>query len=147
MAIQGSQAVLVATPIVFWRPTRFSRSQETAESHRLLTIIFVFVFVVVDNTIVYDIVRVIANAVRVKSHRPSLLMSSSSSYYVIAINAIRMTLGMFTRPLIVVLDDIFVVVVILLSMYVFRMTLGMFTRPLIAAPVEAVVVLVIFLSH
>ena len=51
MAIQGSQAVLVATPIVFWRPTRFSRYQETAESHRLLTIIFVFVFVVIDDTI------------------------------------------------------------------------------------------------
>ena len=115
MAIQGSQAVLVATPIVFWRPTRFSRSQETAESHRLLTISFVFVFVVVDNTIVYDIVRVIANAVRVKSHRPSLLMSSSSSYYVIAINAIRMTLGMFTRPLIAVPVVAAVVLVIFLS--------------------------------
>ena len=115
MAIQGSQAVPVVTLIVFWRPTRFSRYQETAESHRLLTIIFVFVFVVIDNTIVYDIVRVIANAVRVKSHRPSLLMSSSSSYYVIAINAIRMTLGMFTRPLIVVPVVTVVVMVIFLS--------------------------------
>ena len=44
MVIQGSQAVPVATPIVFWRPTRFSRSQETAESHRLLTIIFILDF-------------------------------------------------------------------------------------------------------
>ena len=59
MAIQGSQAVPVATPIVFWRPTRFSRSQETAESHRLLTTFFVFVVVVVDNTIVYDISKLL----------------------------------------------------------------------------------------
>ena len=92
MAIQGSQAVPVATPIVFWRPTRFSRSQETTESHRLLTIIFFPFFV-------NDIVKVIANDVRVESHRPSLLMSSSSSYHVIAINDIRMTLGMSTLGL------------------------------------------------
>ena len=85
MAIQGSQAVPVATPIVFWRPTRFSRSQETAESHRLLTIIFFPFFV-------NDIVKVIANDVRVESHRPSLLMSSVMS----------------TQPLVAVIDDIFV---------------------------------------
>ena len=116
--------------------------------------LFFCFLVVVDNTIVHDIVKVIANDVRVKSHRPSLLMSSSSSYYVIAINAIRMTLGMFTRPLIVVPDDIFVdvvvfviVVVFVLLMYIFRMTLGMFTRPLIAVPVVAAVTMVIFLSH
>ena len=112
MAIQGSQAVLVATPIVFWRPTRFSRYQETAESHRLLTIIFVFVFVVVDNTIVYDIVKVNSNDVRLESLRPSPLMSSSSSYYVIAINDIRMMLGTFTRPLIAAPVDAGVAMVI-----------------------------------
>ena len=90
----------MATPIVFWRSSRFSCSQETAGSQRLLTIIFVFVFVVVDNTIVYDIVKVNSNGVRLESLRPSPLMSSSSSYYVIAINDIRMMLGTFTRPLI-----------------------------------------------
>ena len=34
-------------------------------------------------------------------------MSSSSSYYIIATNDIRMMLGMFTRPLIAVLYNIF----------------------------------------
>ena len=71
-----------------------------------------FCFFVVDNTIVCDIVKVNSNDVRLESLRPSPLMSSSSSYYVIAINDIRMMLGTFTRPLIAAPVDAGVAMVI-----------------------------------